>query len=157
RSHVCSMSLIRDVASVVTYFFSAPFSAVVARCPLFLHRTASPPAEPLDVQPPTDRPVPLDFQPLALQRGTQQLPDLDALRIVPPEVPEAEVHAAPVQRALLVLRGVEAVAGVLRFLAAGFAVGLLDLFQPVRLREPGHVQGDDPLPFEGVKRALEAV
>ena len=85
------------------------------------------------------------------------MPDLDALRIVPREVPEADVQAAPVQRAPLVLLRVEAVAGVLRILAAGFAVGILDLFQSVRLRQPGQVQGDDPLPFEGFERPVEVV
>src|SRR5262249_40358418 len=60
-------------------------------------------------------------------------------------------------RALLVLFRVEAVPGVLRLLAAGLAVGVLDLFQPVRLREPGPVQGDHSLSLEGCKRPVEVV
>ena len=35
--------------------------------------------------------------------------------------------------------------------------GVLDLFQPVRLREPGRVQGDDSVSFEGFKRPVEVV
>lgn len=82
------------------------------------HGSATLPTEALDEQPGLDCAIPFDPQPFALQRGTQLLPDRNALRVVARQMPERDVEAAPLKRVFLILLGVEAMAGVVRFLAA---------------------------------------